>query len=62
MTFFFFDWAFNTILAGADAESALSAVQRQVDAYALCLETTTAYESEQELTEACMTQVLQTEP
>ncbi len=49
-------------LNGADVEQALAEAQQRVDVYVLCLETTTGYESEEKLIEACSAQAQGNKP
>ncbi len=48
--------ALEAAIAGADIEQALAEAQRKVDAYVLCLETTTGYQDESELIDLCTAQ------
>lgn len=54
--------ALDAATQGEGAQAALSAAQRKVDVYAHCLETTSAYENEQDLVAACAAQAQAVEP
>ena len=57
-----FQRGLEATLNGEDVEQALSQAQHKVDEYVLCLETTTGYEDERELINACIDRVTEAEP
>ena len=57
-----FQRGLEATLNGEGVEQALSQAQHKVDEYVLCLETTTGYEDERELINACIDRVTEAEP